>query len=56
MNVFLWRIRRNMNSVSRLIYPIYGMNTYIFKVTVFTKQAKSERIRVWYSSFRVFPM
>jgi len=42
INVFRWRIRRNMNSASRLVYPVYGMNTYIFKVAVFTKQAKSE--------------
>jgi len=31
-----------MNSVFRLVYPVYDMNTYMFKVAVFTKQAKSE--------------
>jgi len=42
INVFLWRTRRNTNSVFRLVNPVYDMNTYIFKVAVFTKQAKSE--------------
>jgi len=42
IDVFLWRTRRNMNRVFRLVNPVYDMNTYIFKVTVFTKQTKSE--------------
>jgi len=32
INVFLWRTRRNMNSVLPLVYPVYDMHTYIFKV------------------------
>jgi len=42
IDVFLWRTRRNMNSAFRLVYPVYDMNTYIFKVAVVTKQAKPE--------------
>jgi len=44
IDVFLWRTRRNMNSVFRLVNPVYHMNTYLFKVAVLTKQAKSEYI------------
>jgi len=31
-----------MNNVFRLVNPVYAMDTYIFKVNVFTKQAKYE--------------
>jgi len=42
IHVFLWRNHKDMNSVFRLVHPVYAMNTYIFKVNVFTKQAKYE--------------
>jgi len=32
----------NRNDVFRLVNPVYDMYIYIFKVTVFTKQAKYE--------------
>jgi len=31
-----------MNNVFRLVNPVYNMKMYLFKVTVFIKQAKSE--------------
>jgi len=31
-----------MNTVFRLANPVYDMDTYIFKLNVFRKQAKSE--------------
>jgi len=31
-----------LNPIFRLVRPVYDMDTYIFKVHVFTKQAKSE--------------
>ena len=31
-----------MNTVFRLVTPVYDMDTYTFKVNVFTKQAKYE--------------
>jgi len=31
-----------MNNVFRLVNPVYDMDTYIFKVKAFTKQAKHE--------------
>jgi len=45
-----------MNNVFRLINPVHAMNTYIFKVHVFTKQAKYEKNTVFFFSFRVFNM
>jgi len=39
INVFQWRKHKNMNTVFRLINPAYDMDTYIFKLNVFTKQA-----------------
>jgi len=45
-----------MNNVFRLVHPVYDMDTYIFKVNVFTKQAKYEYNTVLFSSFRVFNM
>jgi len=42
IHIFLWRNHKHMNSVFRLVNPIYDMDTCIFKVTVFTKQAKYE--------------
>jgi len=27
-----------MNNVFRMVYPVYAMDTYIFKVNVFIKQ------------------
>ena len=34
IHVFLWRSHRNTNTVFRLVYPAYDMNTYVFKVLV----------------------
>jgi len=45
-----------MNTVLRLINPVYAMDTYIFKVNVFTKQANYEYNTVFFFSFRVFNM
>jgi len=45
-----------MNNVFRLVHPVIDMNTYIFKVKVFTKQAKYEYNPVFVSTFRVFNM
>jgi len=42
MHVFLWRNHTNMNHVNHLVDPVHDMDTYIFKVHVFTKQAKYE--------------
>jgi len=42
INVFLWRSHRHANRVWCLVHPVFDMNTYICKVNVFTKQAKSE--------------
>jgi len=43
-----------MNTVSRLVSPVYDMDTYMFKVDVFTKQAKYESNSVFFISLRVF--
>ena len=40
--MFLGRSRKNTNHVFRLVNPVYDMDVYIFKVTVFIKQAKYE--------------
>jgi len=40
--LFLWRNHTNKNNPFRLVCPIYDMDTYIFKVGVFTQQAKYE--------------
>jgi len=45
-----------MNNVFRLVNPVFDIDTYIFKVTVFTKQAEYEYNTVFLSSFRVFNM
>ena len=45
-----------MNSVFRLVYPVYDMNTHVVKVDVFTKQVEYEQNTVFCSSFRVFNM
>jgi len=45
-----------MNNVFRLADPVYAMETYIFKVSVFTKLVKYARNTVIFSSFRVFNM
>ena len=42
IHVFLWRNRKNMNHVFRLVNPAYDMDTYICKLNVFTKQANYE--------------
>jgi len=42
IHVFLWYSHINTNTVFRLVNPVYNMDTYLFKVTVFTKQAKYE--------------
>jgi len=34
--VFLWRNHTNMNNVFRRVHPVYAMDTYIFKMNVFT--------------------
>ena len=39
-----------------LVNPVYAMNTYMFKVNAFTKQAKYEKNAVLFSSFRMFNM
>jgi len=43
------------NRVFRLIYPVYDMNSYIFKVTVFTAQATSEYNTRMFLSLHLFP-
>jgi len=40
IHVFLWRKHKNVNNVLSRVSPVYDMDTYIFKVDVFTKQAK----------------
>ena len=40
MRVFLWGNHTNMNTVFRL--PVYDMDTYMFKMNVFSKRAKYE--------------
>ena len=45
-----------MNNLFRLVDPVYDMDTYIFKVNIFIKQAKYEYNPVFFSSFRVFNM
>jgi len=56
IHVFLWRNHKNMNHAFRLVNPVYDMDTYIFKVNVFAKQAKHESNTVLFSSLRVFNM
>jgi len=41
-HVFLGRSHKKTNTVFRLVNPVYDMDMYMFKVTVFTKQAKYE--------------
>jgi len=43
-----------MNHVLRLVNPVYDRNPYMFKVNVFTKQAKYGKNTVFVSAFRVF--
>jgi len=45
-----------MNIVFRRVDPVYDMNTYKFKMTVLTKQAKYEYTTIFVSSFRAFNM
>jgi len=40
--VFLGRSHTNTNTVFRLVNPLLDRNTYIFKINVFIKQARSE--------------
>jgi len=56
IHVFLWRSHKIFNTIFRLVNPVYDMDRYIFKVNVFTKQAKHEQNTVFFSSFRVFNM
>jgi len=42
IHVFLGRSHTNMNTVFRLVDPLYDMDMYIFKVIVFIKQAEYE--------------
>jgi len=39
IHVFQWRKHKNMSNIFRLINPVHVMDTYIFKVNLFTKQA-----------------
>jgi len=41
---------------SAWLNPVYDMDSYIFKVNIFTKQAEHELNNVFVSSFRVFNM
>jgi len=43
-----------MNTVFRLINPVYDRKPYIFKATVFTNQAKYEYNTVFVSPLCVF--
>jgi len=45
-----------MNNVFRLVNLVYDMDTHVFKVDAFIKQAQYEKNTVYYSSFRVFNM
>jgi len=47
-HMFLWRNHKNINTVFRLVHPVYDMDKRIFKVTVSIKQAKSESNLVFY--------
>ena len=40
--MFLGRSHKNMNNIFRLVNPALDRNMFIFKVTVFMKQAKYE--------------
>jgi len=42
IHVFLRLGHKNTNIGFRLVNPVYAMDMYIFKVTVFIKQAKYE--------------
>jgi len=35
MHVFLWRNHTNMNNIFRVVNPVYNMEIYIFKVTLY---------------------
>jgi len=52
IHVFLGRSQKT-NSVFRLVHPIYDLNTYIFKVSVFIEQA-DEWNTVFECSLHVF--
>jgi len=45
-----------MNDAFRLVNHVYDMDTYIFKVNVFTEQATYEENTVFFPSFQVFNM
>jgi len=45
-----------MNNVFRLVNPVYNIDTHVFKVHAFTKQAIHEKKTGFFSSFRVFNM
>ena len=52
IHVFLWRNHKHMNNVFRLVNPVYNLDTYIFRVNVFTKQAEYEkRISYYFPRF-----
>jgi len=42
IHAFLWRSHKHTNRVFGLCNPVYDIDMYIFKVTVFMKQAKHE--------------
>jgi len=42
IHVFPWHNHENVKSVFYLLKPVYDMDTYKFKVNVFTKQAEYE--------------
>ena len=48
MHVFLGRSHKSTNTVFGLVNPVYDMDMYMFKVTVFTKEAKYAENTVLY--------
>jgi len=47
-HVFLWRNYESMNNVFCLANPVYGMDTFIFKVNVFTNGLNMIRIPYYF--------
>jgi len=50
------RSHKNTNTVVCVVNPVYDMDTYIFKVAVFIKQAQYESNTVMFLPPRVFNM
>jgi len=42
IHVFLGRSHTNMNTIFRLVNPVFDRNMFIFKVTVFINRAEYE--------------